>query len=181
MKSFPFALLVCWLLLIQAHCYNRWDFVDEWLIPVYADSASIHQMVVEPPRALKNTAKIYYKDSTIYIIEKDSGIHVLDNRVPANPKPLRFIKLAGCADVAMQGDIMYADNFTDLVVMNLANPNQPMLVRRIKSMYPVLSDGKPAVRYQLNYRYYQCIDSTKGKVVGWNTGLRDTTKCYKQF
>ncbi|MEY4933918.1 MAG: hypothetical protein RIS64_277 [Bacteroidota bacterium] len=179
MKRLTFALLFCWCLFMQVRC-DRF-YYEEWLTPVYADSVAIHQMVVESPRPLKNTAKIYYKDSTIYIIEKDSGIHVIDNRIPANPLPIRFIKLAGCADVAMQGNIMYADNFTDLVVMNLANPNQPTLVRRIKGMYPAMADGKPAIRYQSNYQYYQCIDSTKGKVVGWNTGIRDTTKCYKSF
>ena len=108
------------------HCPGK-DFYwyNDALVPVYADSVKIHQVVVEPPRSLKNTAKIYYKDSTIYIIEKDSGIHVIDNRVPATPKPIRFIKMLGCADIAIKGTTMYADNFSDLVTLDVSNPNAP--------------------------------------------------------
>jgi hypothetical protein len=100
-----FLLFSLWLLLVQVRCPNR-EFEIGSLVPIYADSVKIHQVVVEAPRALKNTAKIYYKDSTIYIIEKDSGIHVIDNRLPATPKPLRFIKMLGCQDIAIKSKIM---------------------------------------------------------------------------
>lgn len=118
-KRLPFLLLFLWFLMVQVRCpYGDYDFAS--LVPVYADSVRIHQVIVETPRSLKNTAKIYYKDSTIYIIEKDSGIHVIDNRLPTTPKPLRFIKMLGCEDIAIKGNIMYADNFTDLVAIDVA-------------------------------------------------------------
>jgi hypothetical protein len=172
-----FLLFSLWLLLVQVRCPYR-DYEEGSLVPVYADSVKIHQVVVEAPRALKNTAKIYYKDSTIYIIEKDSGIHVIDNRVPATPKSLRFIKMLGCQDIAIKGSIMYADNFTDLVSIDVANPNQPKMVSRITGIYPASADGKPALRYRDGYTNYQCIEPLKGKVIAWKYGVLDTLKCH---
>ena len=173
----PFLLLL-WLLMVQVRCPGYIYPIEDSLVPVYADSVKIHQVVVESPRPLKNTAKIYYKDSTIYIIEKDSGIHVIDNRVPATPKPIRFIKMLGCEDIAIKGTIMYADNFTDLVTIDVANPNQPKMVSRIPGIYPPSVDGKPALHYRSGYVNYQCIDTTKGKVISWTYGKLDTLKCH---
>jgi hypothetical protein len=176
-KRLPFLLLFLWLLMVQLRC-PKYPYTEASLVPVYADSVKIHQVVVEAPRALKNTAKIYYKDSTIYIIEKDSGIHVIDNRLPAAPRPMRFIKMQGCQDIAIKGSIMYADNFTDLVSIDVANPNQPKMVNRITGIYPISKDGKPALRFRDGYTNYQCIDTSKGKVIAWTYGIVDTLKCH---
>ena len=181
-KLLPFLLLFLWLMMVQLRCryYPDYWFSDA-LLPIYADSVKIHQVLVESPRPLKNTAKIYYKDSTIYIIEKDSGIHVIDNRVPATPKPIRFIKMMGCADIAIKGTTMYADNYTDLVTLDVSNPNQPKMVNRLTGMYPAAADGKPALQYRGYGQYYQCIDASKGKVIAWNRGALDTLKCYSKL
>jgi hypothetical protein len=178
-KRLTFLLFFLWLLMVQVQCpdYRNFEF-NNALLPIYADSVKIHQVVVEAPRALKNTAKIYYKDSTIYIIEKDSGIHVIDNRLPATPKFLRFIKMMGCQDIAIKGNIMYADNFTDLVTVDVSNPNQPKMLNRISGMYPASADGKPALQYRNGFTDYQCVDSTKGKVIAWSFGKLDTLKCH---
>ena len=176
-KRTPLFFLLFWLMIVQVYCPER-PFYEESLVPVYADSVKIHQVVVEPPRALKNTAKIYYKDSTIYIIEKDLGIHVIDNRLPAAPKPIRFINLLGCADIAIKDNIMYADNYTDLVTIDVANPNAPKMVSRITGMYPVATNGKPALQFRNGQTYYQCIEARKGKVIAWTYGKLDTTKCH---
>jgi hypothetical protein len=180
-QNLTIACTMLWLLTVQLRCYGDYWFMDA-LLPVYADSLKIHQVVIEPPRSLRNTAKIYYKDSIIYIIERDSGIHVVDNRQPATPKPIRFIKMRGCEDIAIKSTFLYADNFTDLVVLDIKNPNAPTMVRRLSGMYPTTEDGKPALRYRTyGGASYQCADPAKGKVIAWAYGQLDTTKCYKRF
>jgi hypothetical protein len=176
----PIALLFCWLIFVQLKC-NNWEFLsDEMGIrPVYADSLKIHTVQVEAPRSLRNSGKIYYKDSTIYIIERDSGIHVIDNRQPQTPRSLRFIKLMGCRDIAIKGSILYADNFTDLVTIDVANPEQPRMLNRLRGVYPAGENGQPTARYK--GELYQCIDSSKGKVVAWEYGTIDSTKCFKRL
>lgn len=182
-KKLPIFLLLLWLLTVQVSCpdyYNR-RYYENTLVPVYADSVKMHQVLIEPPHALKNSAKIYYKDSIIYVIEKDSGIHVVDNRVPTRPTPIRFIKMRGCADIAIKGNIMYADNYTDLVSIDISNPNMPKMVSRIQGMYPIAINGEPALKYRGYWSTYQCIDTSKGKVIAWDNGQLDTLKCYRRF
>jgi hypothetical protein len=180
-QRLPLLLATTWLIMSQMYCPDRYPYFEDSLKPVYADSVKIHQVLVEAPRSLKNTAKIYYKDSTIYIIEKDSGIHVINNRNPVTPQPIRFIKLQGCEDIAIKGQILYASNFTDLVTIDITKPNEPKMVGRLSGIYPSTVDGKPALNYRRNYGNYQCVDSTKGKVIAWEYGKLDSTKCFKPF
>ena len=161
---------------------NNYYFNDKTygLVPIYADSVKIFEINVEPPRAMVNSGKIYYKDSTIYVIEKNAGIHVIDNRKPEKPERIRFIKLEGCEDIAIKGTMLYADNYTDLVVLDVAQASEPKMVKRMKGMYANSENGKPlTAKYaSSNYRYFQCIDAMKGKVVSWEEGKIDTMKCY---
>ena len=52
----------------------------------------------------------------------DKGIHILDNTTPANPKNVAFIDIPGNMDLAVKGDILYADLYTDLVTLDISNP-----------------------------------------------------------
>ncbi len=184
-KSLVAVLIVFWFLLVQVSCPSRDDVYEIHLLPVYADSVRIHHVMVEPPRSLVNTGKIYYKDSMIYIIEKNMGIHLIDNHQPSAPTPIRFIKMEGCEDIAIKDNTLYADNYTDLVALDITDPHQPIMVSRLRGLYPAAIDGKPALHYyeqqQGDRITYECIDTTKGKVVSWKMGYFDTLKCYKQL
>ena len=73
-KYLPFFLILYWLISIQVSCNNFRSFDNTYgLVPVYADSLKIYAVDVENPRNMQNTGKIYYKDSTIYVIEKNAG------------------------------------------------------------------------------------------------------------
>ncbi|MCP4441227.1 MAG: hypothetical protein GY810_20170 [Aureispira sp.] len=67
---------------------------------------------------LQHPGKIYTKDQYLLIGEIGKGVHVFDNTDPRSPKNLAFIQIPGNVDVAIKGDVIYADNFMDLVTLN---------------------------------------------------------------
>ncbi|MEZ4904895.1 MAG: hypothetical protein R2822_25665 [Spirosomataceae bacterium] len=50
------------------------------------------------------------------------GLHVVDNANPAAPKIVAFIKIPGNGDMAVRGNILYADSYSDLVALDIADP-----------------------------------------------------------
>ncbi|MBO0950559.1 LVIVD repeat-containing protein [Fibrella forsythiae] len=72
-------------------------------------------------RGLVNPGKIYTKDGYLFINELKMGIHVIDNRDPANPKPVAFINIPGNGDMAVRGNFLYADSYMDLVTLDISN------------------------------------------------------------
>ena len=73
---------------------------------------------IEAPRELKKTGKIYLKGDYILVNEMHQGVHVINYKDPSNPKNLAFVKIPGNVDVAVKENILYADNYMDLVAFN---------------------------------------------------------------
>ena len=70
-------------------------------------------------REMIKTGKIYIKGDYIFINEKKEGIHVIDNSDPSNPRNISFIAIPGNLDIAVMGNILYGDSYTDLVAVDI--------------------------------------------------------------
>lgn len=93
------------------------------LDPVYKTLEEVHNgtAVKEDPRDLKNPGQIYFYNNTMFIVEKSEGIHVIDNNDPSHPVNTAFIKIPGTEDIAIKNGYLYANSFTDLLVIELQN------------------------------------------------------------
>ena len=89
-------------------------------------------------RTLKNTGKIYVKDNYLFIVENYHGVHIVNNKNPASPLAEGFITVPGCIDIAIKDDVMYVDNATDLVAINMSSLPAINVTKRIKSIFPEL-------------------------------------------
>jgi hypothetical protein len=104
--------------------------------PVYSTSAELKAAVsFDDPKPLTSLGKIYFKDGYLYINESGEGIHVIDNRNPAAPLPLGFITIPGNYDLAMVNDLLYADSFVDLVVLDVSNKQNIKEVNRVERVF----------------------------------------------
>lgn len=88
-----------------------------------------------PAQALENPGKIYVKDNFLFINEVKKGIHVIDNTNPSAPKAVSFIQILGNIDIAVNGNILYADSYTDFVALDISNPNDVKEVSRSKDVF----------------------------------------------
>jgi hypothetical protein len=71
---------------------------------------------------LVNPGKIYAYDQYLFISEVKKGIHVIDNSDPKNPKNIAFVQVPGVLDMTVKDEVLYVDNYTDLVALSIANP-----------------------------------------------------------
>ena len=84
---------------------------------------------------LENPGKIYVKDNYLFINEVKKGIHIIDNTNPSLPKAISFIQILGNVDIAVKGNILYADSYTDFVALDISNPNAVKEVSRTKEVF----------------------------------------------
>lgn len=105
--------------------------------PVYKAKAEVTGNIKSnAPRALENTGKIYIFDKYIFLNEVDKGIHIIDNSVPSNPRNIGFVDIPGNMDMAVKGNILYADLYGDLVALDISDPKNVKLVKLIEGMFP---------------------------------------------
>ncbi|WP_187262663.1 LVIVD repeat-containing protein [Pontibacter beigongshangensis] len=105
--------------------------------PVYMLRADLQQAVkVNTPRGLETPGKIYAKGNYLFINEVDKGIHIINNANPASPQFVSFIDIPGNIDMAVKGNILYADSYIDLVALDISNPLDVKLVKRVENIFP---------------------------------------------
>lgn len=127
------------LILLASFSDRSTSYVETQYIPVLINrtelETSIHSIDQQP---LIKIGKIYTKDGYIFISQQYKGIHVIDNRDPANPLNIQFITIPGCMDMAIKGNSMYVDNATDLVTLDLSTLPNIQVTSRIPNVFPEL-------------------------------------------
>jgi len=147
-------------------------FDGEGYRPVYLTSTEIRQVSTESAQPLRKPGKIYVRGNYLFINEMGKGIHLINNADPTNPQKLSFIKIPGNVDIAVKGNLMYADNGRDFVVLDISNPTKIEVVKRIENAFPQQT-------FPPYIGYFECTDDTKGIVIGWEKVKMNRPKCYR--
>ena len=107
------------------------------MMPVYLEMKDVRAKVISiaPAQEIENPGKIYIYNDYLLINEPSKGIHVYDNKNPANPINLSFIPIEGNVDLAINSDILYADNYVDLLAFDLSNIQKIRLVKRVEDVF----------------------------------------------
>lgn len=148
-------------------------FSGEGYRPIYLSETEIRQITTESPQPLRKPGKIYLKGNYLFINEQGKGLHLIDNADPRAPRKLSFIKIPGNVDLAVKGNLLYADNGRDFVVLNISDPTKIQLVKRIENAFPVQA-FPPYIQI-----YFECVDESKGIVIGWEKVKMNRPKCYR--
>lgn len=148
------------------------DFVTEGYKPIYLPYEQAYNINSSDPKGIINPGKIYVYDSLIFVVEKSTGIHIINNANPSNPIMLSFININGNLDIAIRNNNMYVDNFRDIVTLDISNIKNVREIHRIKNVYP--SHYK---NYPDENGWFECADSTKGIISGWIKTKITNPKC----
>lgn len=105
--------------------------------PVYKTKAEVRANIrSNAPRAIERPGKIYVRAPYIFLNEIDRGIHVIDNSNPANPVNKAFIDIPGNMDIAVKGNTLYADLYTDMVSIDISNPLSINVTKALNDVFP---------------------------------------------
>lgn len=109
--------------------------------PVYLNNNDMRQdAVVEGSKSLQNPGKIYFYNNFIFINELREGIHVIDNSDPRSPQNIAFLAIPGNVDLAVKDNVLYADNYMDLLAIDITSPASPMQLSRQQDVFPLLGE-----------------------------------------
>lgn len=138
MRPVPLLLLLTLLMTGLWSCNDRCQetHVVKRMTPVTVSLMEVRRSLkTEAPRTLEHPGKIYIKGNYILINEIKKGLHVIDNSNPAAPRFVSFINIPGNGDMAVRGNILYADSYTDLVALDITDPAKPQEVGRVDEVF----------------------------------------------
>src|SRR6476620_5485277 len=105
--------------------------------PVYQTIAEVRANIKSnSPRALERPGKFFVIGNYIFLNETDRGIHVINNSNPSAPKNVAFIDIPGNIDLAVKGNTLYADLYTDLVAIDISDPLAAHVTKIVENVFP---------------------------------------------
>jgi len=132
---FLFAILVSLSSCLKDKCEATRTFVEYEAVYVQPEEFRLDNIDYFESRLLENPGKIYYYNNTLIVNEKYEGIHLYDNSDPYAPSYLGFISIPGNLDVSIKNDIMYADNYVDLITIDVSDLKDPKLLDRQEEVF----------------------------------------------
>lgn len=139
-------------------CEDKVEITQKYTVmaPVYLTPEDLRASFdIMPPVEVTNTGKIYLYQNYILLNEPGKGIHIIDNADKTSPELISFINIPGNYEMAVQGDRLFADSYVDLVVIDISNPTDVKLTKRIKDIFLELA---------MQNQYY---DTENGIIVDW--------------
>lgn len=120
--------------------------------PVYLTTTQLRQSDVSGPMDLKNPGKIYVYGSYLFVNELYEGVHIFDNSDPESPVNLAFLSIPGNVDIAVKSNVLYADNFIDLLSFDISDPANPRFIGRQENVFSANKYEDPSRGYLVFYR-----------------------------
>ena len=125
---------------IKDSCEKMYSYT--YYQPVYKTTAEVRNNIrSNKPRAVENPGKLFILGNYIFLNEVDKGVHVIDNSNPSAPNNVAFIDIPGNLDLAVKGNILYADLYTDLVTIDIAAPLAIRVLDYTEGVFPHRSYG----------------------------------------
>ena len=84
-------------------------------------------------RAFSSLNQMINCGDTIYILEKDKGIHVVDVSSVFSPQKLGYLSIPGCEYIQAKPGLLYIQCAVDLVVFDFGENKE---VNRVRDIFP---------------------------------------------
>jgi hypothetical protein len=75
-------------------------------------------------------------------------------------------------DFSVSNGKIYADNITDMVIIDISNPAAPEYSNRISNVFPIQ-------QFPDEFGPFECVDATRGTVIGWEKTTLKNPKCFR--
>lgn len=105
--------------------------------PVYKTKAEVRANAKSGPAvAVSNPGKLFVKGNYVFLNELDKGVHIIDFSNPSLPRNIAFVNIPGCIDLAVRGNYLYADCYTDLVTIDITDPQHVVVKQFLEGVFP---------------------------------------------
>jgi len=139
--------------------------------PVYLPLDQLNEIYSTAPQPVVNSGPIYYRDTLFFMTELKKGIHVFNVKDTSNPVALTFIKIPAVNDFTLSGNKLYADNWTNLVTLDISNLQNVVVVNTQPNVF------QPIYFPTLYRGYFECANEKNGAIVDWVEAPLKGAKC----
>jgi len=166
-------LLICSVGLMVSSCSGKQEKnTEEGWRPIYSSESELSTIETKTSEPLQNPGRIYVYENYLMVNDQGKGIHIYDNTNQSSPSQVSFISIPGNLDFSVNDGVIYADNITDMVVVDISNPALPVYTNRIDNVFPVQ-------QFPDEFGPFECVDASRGTLIGWEKTILENPKCFR--
>lgn len=141
----PFVLMA---VVILNGCKDKCYSIEQQLVVVkdYMSAEKVlNSFQVQDAKTLVKPGNIYAYKNLLLVCEQEKGIHIMNNANPSNPISLKYINLLGNENIAIKEDILYADNGSNLLSIDISDLDNISIVHTNENIFPERREGDKLV------------------------------------
>lgn len=92
-------------------------------------------IISKPASTINKNGKIVLFNNYLLVNEPSKGIHVFDNQNPETPIAISFIPIVGNLDIVIKDSTLYADSYTDLVMLDISDMENIQYLNRLAGAF----------------------------------------------
>lgn len=139
--------------------------------PVYLPVSELSDINNISPQPTGQTGTIFLQDTLFFMLEQKKGIHVFNVKDSLHVFVLTFFQIPAVTDFTIAGNRLYADSWKDLVTIDISD------IYHIREIDRQLNVFSPLLYPPLYSGIFECVDESKGAVVGWEDAMLDNVLC----
>lgn len=139
--------------------------------PIYKAISELDDITNLEPQIIQQSGPIFLRDSLFFMTEYKKGIHIYDIGDSIQIRNLTFIKIPAVTDFTVENNYLYADSWKDLVTIDISN------IYKIKVLSRQTNVFEPLLYPTLYNGIFECVDESRGAVVGWENEFLQNVKC----
>ncbi|RME95809.1 MAG: hypothetical protein D6772_12690 [Bacteroidetes bacterium] len=138
---------------LKDQCEREVTYIRSTPIFMTKEEIRLGTPTTEAAREIENPGQFYYYQQHILIAERGKGIHIIDNRNPEAPQAKAFLAIPGADNMAVKDDILYVNNYIDLLAIDISDIEHTRLIGRTLDVFQPewedVNSGQVLVEYQL--------------------------------
>ncbi len=142
--------------------------------PVYLSKHLLDSIKNLPPQPIGLTGTIFLQDTLFLMLEQKKGIHVYRLDTNSDPLAMTFFQIPAISDFTINGNVLYADSWTDLLAIDISNIYQINVLSRTRDVF------QPILYPPLYTGIFECADESKGAIVAWEDVYLDEARCQRR-
>ena len=167
-------IITCFNSCVKDSCTHTYSYT--WFEPLYKTTTEVRDNIkTSAARGIKVPGKLFIIGKYIFLNEVNKGIHIINNTNPAAPVNTGFIDIPGNIDIAVKGNTLYADLYSDLVTLDISNPLNVVKKKIIDNVFPHRYYGFTADSSKIIYDWTRhdttiTADCSQNGWIGYNGG-----------
>lgn len=139
--------------------------------PIYKAIEELEAITNLSPQIVQQSGPIFLLDSLFFMTEYKKGIHIYNIADSTQIRSLTFIQIPAVTDFTIENNYLYADSWRDLVTIDISDLYNIKLLSRQENvfeplLYPALYNG-----------FFECVDESRGAIVGWEDVFLENVNC----